>query len=100
MKNELTKKILAYSAKTSHDEFSPAEVCRIVQRDLMEHIELTQVTVPFVLFVLEDIVKALSGGLNEKERETYESLRAVVSSNAYTVRFAAPFDPGEEREKR
>ena len=67
MKHELTKKILEYFAETPHDEFSPAEVCRIVQRDLMEHIELTPVTAPFVLFVLfvlEDIAKALSGGLN------------------------------------
>ena len=96
MKHELTKKILEYFAKTVHDEFSPAEVCRIVQTDLMEHIELTPVTAPFVLFALEDIVKALRCALDGKERETYDALRKVVSLEAYAVRFAAPFDPGEE----
>lgn len=86
---ELTNKILEIERKARYAEHAVdyAKKClEVVNDEVISVLELTNVTIPYMLFVLGNICETMKGHLDERNKTLYNALQKVFRSASIVTR--------------
>lgn len=83
---ELSRKIME-TFKTVGGNYSSVfpEVLNLIGKDVFEKLEITNITKPFLMVVLEDICKDIKDSLDEESKMLYELIRLTVKTEVVCV---------------